>query len=60
MWEWVLETEILKSWYTGSMGNKSDNTVLFYYKNPNVDKAIIRYQEVILMNKGKRTSTNKP
>ena len=42
------------------MGNKSDNTVLFYYKNPNVDKAIIRYQEVILMNKGKRTSTNKP
>ncbi|RPA88350.1 hypothetical protein L873DRAFT_1756068, partial [Choiromyces venosus 120613-1] len=39
--EWLLQTPVFKSWYTGSGGDESDNSVLFCYGDPGVGKTYI-------------------
>ena len=40
---WVLETEAFNSWCTSSVGNGSDNAVLFCYGDPGAGKTFIKY-----------------
>ena len=40
--EWLLQTEEFRSWYAGSGGGKSDNSILFCYGDPGVGKTYIR------------------
>ena len=40
--EWLLQTEEYRSWRTGSMGDGSDNAILFCYGDPGVGKTYIR------------------
>ena len=40
--EWLLQTKEFRSWHAGSMGDGSDNAVLFCYGDPGVGKTYIR------------------
>ena len=40
--EWLLQTEEFRTWYAGSEGCESDNTILFCYGDPGAGKTFTR------------------